>query len=69
MVLAFKLPNGAEMHEPPYTEEEELEAYRRMAAGPKTILHSDPEMLKRLEARLRLPPEAAHPSSAPHQDE
>lgn len=68
MVLAFKLPNGAEMHEPPYTEEEELEFYRRIGGGPVSILH-DPEAMKRLEARLRLPPEAQHPSSKRHQDD
>ena len=37
MVVAFKIdtPNGPiEGHEPPYTEEEEMEAYRRMAGGP-----------------------------------
>jgi hypothetical protein len=53
MVLAFKLPCGAEMHEPPYTEEE-MEFYRRVGNGPVAILHSDPEMVKRLEARLRI---------------
>jgi len=68
MVLAFKLPNGAEMHEPPYTEEEELEFYRRIGGGPVAILH-DPEMLKRLEARLQQPPAGPSPSSMPHQDD
>lgn len=53
MVLAFKLPNGAEMHEPPYTEEEEMEFYRRIGGGPISILH-DPEAMKCLEARLKL---------------
>ena len=53
MVLAFKLPSGAEMHEPPYTEEEEMEIYRRIGGGPISILH-DPEAMKRLEARLNL---------------
>lgn len=54
MVLAFKLPSGAEMHEPPYTEEEELEFYRRTGGGPISILHSDEAAAKRLEARLNL---------------
>ena len=31
--------NGSFYHEPPYTEEEELEIYRRMNAGPFKILH------------------------------
>lgn len=53
MVLAFKLPCGFEMHEPPYTEEEEMEFYRRIGGGPISILH-DPEAMKRLEARLKL---------------
>ena len=34
--------NGTFYHEPPYTEEEELEIYRRMNAGPFTILHPSP---------------------------
>lgn len=68
MVLAFKLPCGFEMHEPPYTEEEELEFYRRIGGGPVAILH-DPERMKRLEARLQQPPAGPSPSSMPHQDD
>lgn len=54
MVLAFRLPCGAEMHEPPYTEAEEMELYRRIAGGPISILRSQAEAEKRLEARLGL---------------
>jgi len=34
-------------HEPPYTEEEEMDIYRRLDAGPVRILHGPP--LARLE--------------------
>jgi hypothetical protein len=33
--------NGSYYHEPPYTEEEELEIYRRMNAGPFKVLRAD----------------------------
>lgn len=64
MVLAFKLPNGAEMHEPPYTDEEEMDFYRRIGCGPIAILH-DPEAMKRLEARLKLPEKQGDPAKDP----
>ncbi len=35
--------NGSYYHEPPYSEEEELEIYRRIAAGPFKVLHPDPK--------------------------
>jgi hypothetical protein len=35
--------NGSFYHEPPYTEEEELEIYRRMNAGPFKVLRADPK--------------------------
>lgn len=31
--------NGSYYHEPPYTEEEELDFYKRICSGPLTILH------------------------------
>jgi hypothetical protein len=34
--------NGSFYHEPPYTEEEELDLYRRMASGPKIARQSRP---------------------------
>jgi hypothetical protein len=34
--------NSSYYHEPPYTEEEELDFYRRIANGPFTILHGTP---------------------------
>jgi hypothetical protein len=32
--------NGSFYHEPPYTEEEELDLYCRMAGGPFKVLHA-----------------------------
>jgi hypothetical protein len=34
--------NGTFYHEPPYTEEEDLDFYRRICAGPVRILHGPP---------------------------
>lgn len=39
-------PNGYIMHEPPYTQAEEDDLYRRMAAGPKTVLRTSRPRLK-----------------------
>jgi hypothetical protein len=69
MVLKYVTKTGMEFHEPPYTEEEELETYRRMAAGPVAILHSADAAAKRLEARLRLQQAEQRPSSKPDQGE
>jgi hypothetical protein len=39
-MVRFRTPNGYWMHEPPYTKAEEHELYRRMDAGPKTVLRT-----------------------------
>ena len=44
--------NGTFYHEPPYTEEEELELYARINHGPFTFLHGQPPS----EAPSTLPP-------------
>jgi len=45
-MVQFLSPKGYIMHEPPYTQEEEDDLYRRMAAGPKTILRTSRPRLK-----------------------
>lgn len=38
-MVRVRTETGGYFHEPPYTEDEELELYRRMTEGPFTVLH------------------------------
>jgi hypothetical protein len=37
MVVKYITPGGSRIHEPPYTQAEEDEIYRRVSSGPVTI--------------------------------
>ena len=45
-MVQFLSPKGYIMHEPPYTQAEEDDLYRRMDAGPKTVLRTSRPRLK-----------------------
>jgi hypothetical protein len=38
-MVRIRAENGSYFHEPPYTEEEEFDFYRRVAGGPLRVLH------------------------------
>lgn len=49
--------NGTYYHEPPYTEEEDLDFYRRVANGPFTILHGPRPSAEKPTQPQKLPPQ------------
>ena len=51
--------NGAEYHEPPYTPEEEMDFYRRIAGGPVTVV----KQARRLHQRAPQPKPEEEPRS------
>ena len=49
--------NGLFYHEPPYTEEEELDFYARINHGPFTFLHGRPPSAERSKLLLHKSPQ------------
>lgn len=48
---------GGFYHEPPYTPEEERDFYRRVAGGPKTVLHAPKPGTDPLPSPQKTPPQ------------
>ena len=42
MVVKYITPGGSRIHEPPYTQAEEDEIYRRIGGGPVTVYRARP---------------------------
>jgi hypothetical protein len=65
MVVKFRLPDGSVLHEPPYTQGEIDDFYRRVTNGPIAVYRGDAAKSRKLPAPARSP--SSEDSSTPEE--